>query len=66
MKKIIVLVFATIIFSCNSNNKKANENTKTNNEVGVQNENGGIPDTTNAINLSTHKKDTLQKRDSIK
>ncbi len=55
------------MYSCSSNDKKTNEDSKTKNEVGVQNDNGGIPDTTNAINLSTHKKDTTQKsKDTMK
>lgn len=65
MKNILIVAFAFIIFSCNSNDSKTSEDTNTKNEVGVQNVNGGIPDTTNAINLSTHKKDTTMK-DSLK
>ena len=53
------------MYSCSSNEKKTTEDSKNQNEVGVQNNNGGIPDTTNAINLSTHKKDALHK-DSVK
>ena len=67
MKKILIVVFALMIFSCNSNDKKTTGNKNTKNEVGVQNDNGGIPDTTNAIDLSTHKKDTTVKsKDSLK
>lgn len=67
MKNILIVAFALIIFSCNANDKTTTEDTSTKNEVGVQNDNGGIPDTTNAINLSTHKKDTTMKsKDSLK
>ncbi len=65
MKKIFIGVIALIAFSCGSNEKETTEDTKTNNQVGVPNVNGNIPDTTNAINLSTQKKDTLQK-DSLR
>lgn len=62
---IIGLVF--FIWGCNSSNKKKTEETKTNTEVGVENVNGNIPDTTNAINLSTHEKDSTGKHaDSVK
>ena len=67
MKNILIVAFGFIIFSCNTSDKKTTEDTSTKNEVGVQNDNGGIPDTTNAINLSTHKKDTTMKpKDSLK
>ena len=66
MKKIFIAVLALMIFSCSSNDKKTTED-KSNNEAGVQSDNGGIPDTTNAINLSTHKKVTVQNgKDSAK
>lgn len=67
MKKIIfIIALSAGIFSCSSNDKKTTEDTKDKNEVGVQNVNGNIPDTTNAINLSTHKTDTTQSKDSRK
>ncbi len=66
MKKIFIAVISLIVFSCSSNDKKTTED-KSKNEVGVQNDNGGVPDTTNAINLSTHKKDTVQNvKDTVK
>jgi hypothetical protein len=65
MKKIVVIALSVVMFSCSSNDKKTTEESKTPNEAGVQNANGNIPDTTNAINLSTHKTDTTQK-DSLK
>lgn len=67
MKKIFIAALSLTIFSCNSSDKKTTEDAKNNNEVGVQNPNGNIPDTTNAINLSTHKKDTtMNPKDSSK
>ncbi len=67
MKKIIfIIALSTGIFSCSSKDKKTTEDSKSQNEAGVQNVNGNIPDTTNAINLSTHKKDTTQSKDSLK
>ena len=62
--KIIIALSALIIFSCNSNDKTTTD-TSDQNQVGVPNTDGVLPDTTNAINLSTHKKDTTQK-DSTK
>ncbi len=68
MKKIFfIILLPAVIFSCSSNDKKTTEDTKTTNEAGVQNVNGNIPDTTNAINLSTHKTDTTGKlKDTVK
>jgi hypothetical protein len=59
MKKILVgtaIVF--LIAGCNSNDKKKAIDEKTDNQAGVENVNGNIPDTSNAINLNTHKKDS--------
>lgn len=67
MKKLFIIGLTFTFFSCNSKDDKVTDDSKTKNEVGVQNDTGGIPDTTNAINLSTHKKDTVQKlKDSVK
>ena len=67
MKKMVIAAFSLLIFGCNSNDKKTTEDTKSTNEVGVQNVNGNLPDTTNAINLSTQKKDTtMNPKDSLK
>ena len=65
--KNLILFFAvlTSFYSCSSDKTKTNESSKTNMEVGVQNANGNMPDTTNAINLSTQKKDSTN-RDSTK
>ena len=65
MKKLFIALIAFLLFSCQSK-EKTTDDSKNKNEVGVQNANGGIPDTTNAINLSTHKKDsTSSAKDSI-
>ena len=68
MKKILFLALSAMIFSCASKEEKTTgeKADSTKNEAGVQNVNGNIPDTTNAINLSTNKKDTLQSPDTIK
>jgi hypothetical protein len=68
MKKIMFIIGMLYIFSgCNSNDRKQADDTKTYNQSGIQNVNGNIPDTTNAIDLSTHKKDSTGMRaDSIK
>ncbi len=59
MKKIMfVVVMAYVVWGCNSDDKKKADEIKTYNQTGVQNVNGNISDTTNAIDLSTHKKDT--------
>jgi len=64
MKKLFIIMLSPLIFSCSSNDKKTTEETK--NEAGVQNVNGNIPDTANSINLSTHKNDSAQVKDSSK
>ena len=65
MKKLFIAIAASaFIFSCASKDETTTEETK--NEAGVQNVNGNIPDTTNAIDLSTSKKDTLLAGDSLK
>lgn len=67
MKLILLAASSLIFFSCTSGDKKTTEDSKSKNEVGVQNVNGNIPDTTNAINLSTHKKDTtIRSKDSLR
>ncbi|MDQ6903996.1 MAG: hypothetical protein M3139_13405 [Bacteroidota bacterium] len=70
MKSIIFgLILAIAMLGCNaSSDKKADsDSTPTYHEVGVKNVNGGIPDTTNAIDL-THKLDTISnhRKDSTK
>lgn len=57
--------FIAIICSCNNDKKKVEE-TETNDKVGVPNVNGNIPDTTNAIDLTTHKDSATKKTDSVK
>ncbi len=74
MKKYFpILCIILFFFSCNSADKKKDESIKTDSKsesaVGVQNVNGNIPDTTNTINIGTHKpnegSDSLSK-DSLK
>ena len=68
MKKVVFMsIISSIIFGCSSNDKKSTTNdSKNNNETGVPNVNDNIPDTTNAINLSTHKKDSSITKDSAR
>jgi hypothetical protein len=68
MKKyLLIITFITLVYSCNNSDKTTTEETQNKNEVGVQNVNGNIPDTTNAIDLSTNKKDTtMNSKDSLK
>ena len=61
MKKIISFIFIVSIIGCHSSDTTTSGESKNNNEAGVQNVNGNLPDTTNAINLSTQKKDSTQK-----
>ena len=64
MKRIIFgLIVAATFFGCHASSDKQakSDSTPTNHEVGVQNATGGIPDTTNAINLD-HKLDTISNR----
>jgi len=66
MKKIFIAAIVLSLFSCQSN-ETTTEDTKNNNQVGVPNVNGNIPDTTNTINLSTQKKDTVvNSKDSMR
>ena len=61
MKSIIFgLIVVTTASGCHaSSDKKANsDSTPTYHQVGVVNSNGGVPDTSNAINL-THNLDTI-------
>ena len=63
----LIIGLVSVISGCNSSDKKKAVETKTDEQVGVENVNGNIPDTTNAINLSTHKKDsTGMSKDSAK
>ncbi len=60
MKKVIFpIILSALVVGCNSNEEKTKiDDPKSENVVGVPNTNGNIPDTTNSINLSTHKKDS--------
>lgn len=58
MKKLYPLFTIILIFiACNTNTTN-NKKTPTYHQVNVENVNGNIPDTTNAIDLSTKKTDT--------
>ena len=63
MKRMMLIIgLVSVILGCNSSDKKKTDETKTDNQVGVQNVNGNIPDTTNAINLNSQKKDSTGMR----
>jgi len=68
MKKMMLIIGCVAVISgCNSSDKKKTEDTKTDSQVGVQNANGNIPDTTNAIKLSTDVKESgKMSKDSVK
>jgi hypothetical protein len=68
MKRMMLIIgLVSVVWGCNSNDKKKTDDTKTDIQVGVQNVNGNIPDTTNVMKLSTHKKDsTGMGTDSVK
>ena len=64
MKRLLIIIAASaFIYSCSSKEEETTGETKT--EAGVQNVNGNIADTTNAINLSTSK-DSSSTDDSLK
>jgi hypothetical protein len=59
MKKMFTILFIAAVFSCNSDKNEKEDNSKEGaNEPGIQNVNGNIPDTTNAINLDNDKRDS--------
>ena len=59
MKRMMLIIgLVSFILGCSSSDKKKTDDTKTDTQTGVQNVNGNIPDTTNAIQLSTDKKDS--------
>ena len=64
MKKFCIILSTTfVLFACNSNktsNEKVGKDIEPYRQVGVENVNGNIPDTTNSINLSTNKVDSLK------
>ena len=63
MKKLLFVLFIGGIFSCSSD-KKDDVSKEGENKPGIQNVNGNIPDTTNAINLDNDKTDSSNKEDS--
>lgn len=63
----LIMACVVVISGCNSSDKKKTKDTKTDGQVGVQNANGNIPDTTNAIKLSTDVKESGKTgKDSVK
>ena len=59
MKKLLAILLIAGIISCNSDkNEKEDESKEGANEPGIENVNGNIPDTTNAINLDNDKRDS--------
>ena len=71
MKKSLPLLLITLCFlSCSNSDTKDKKDAKDESSVGVQNVNGNIPDTTNAINIGTHKPNEIEgdstKKDSLK
>ena len=67
MKNIVIIAaIVCAVSACKSSGTKKIDNTKIDNEAGVPNVNGNIPDTTNAIDLNTHKKDSSVINDTVK
>jgi hypothetical protein len=68
MKKMLFLIaMIAVIEGCSSGGSKKPADVNTPNEAGVENANGNIPDTSNAIDLNTHKKDPAgASHDSLK
>ncbi len=70
MKRVIFIIGSVVVIflsACTSGDKTKKVDSKSENEAGVENVNGNIPDTTNAINLDTHKKDSVGRgKDSAK
>ena len=66
MKQILVVAATLAIVACSSNSsdKKDDVSEKSENQPGIQNVNGNIPDTTNAINLDKSKTDSSNNLDS--
>lgn len=64
MKKILFVGLSIVIFGCATKEEETTEQTQS--PAGIQNVNGNIPDTTNSIDLSTEKKDTVQSNDSLR
>ena len=59
MKKLLAILLIAGIISCNSDkNEKEDKSKEGANEPGIENVNGNIPDTTNAINLDNDKRDS--------
>ncbi len=57
MKKILVICSLVVMIACHSNGSSKIDNKKLDNDANVQNVNGNIPDTTNSVDINSHKKD---------
>jgi hypothetical protein len=66
MKKLLVITGILIAVSACNSNDKTKEDIETPNKAGVQNVNGNIPDTTNAIDLNHTTDTTIKPSDSGK
>lgn len=56
MKKVLALVILISAISCNSKEEKTDDASQ--NQPGIENVNGNLPDTTNSINLDNNKTDS--------
>ena len=59
--KLILILSAMILFSCNDNkhsNTEMGKDVDPYRRVGIENVNGNVPDTTNTLDLSTKKTDS--------
>ena len=67
--KLILILSTVILFSCNDNkhsNTEMGKDVDPYRQVGVENVNGNVPDTNDAIDLSTKKTDSSTlKKDSL-
>ena len=73
MKNILApAIFGIVLYSCASDNdmkydKKVDDETKSENPVGIENVNGNIPDTINTIDIGNYKTtDSISVKDSTK
>ncbi|MBD0331741.1 MAG: hypothetical protein ICV66_03725 [Chitinophagaceae bacterium] len=65
MKRFSYFLFFLLLAACNNNGKEnaTDDDTTAANTPGIQNVNGNVPDTTNAITID---KDTAGKKDSMR
>ncbi len=65
MKKLLAIALVLSVLSCNSK-KETEVDESSQNQPGIQNVNGNMPDTANSINLDNNKTDSATvKKDSI-